>query len=173
MIKLTGERLLFVDDERGIRETLPAILRRYGFEVSVAATVAEATDEIKNHDFDLLLCDLNVEGEADGFEIVRAMREVNVIIILTGYAAMETAEDGIRLGIDDYIAKPATLTYIICPCAISTGSKRVMRHPSRPIASRRLCFLLRTNRRHPRHDYTMDNSRIQVLCKHASARRKA
>lgn len=109
-MKLTGKRLLFVDDEPAIRATLSAILRRYGFTVTLAATVTQALDEIKTQEFDLLLCDLNVDGVRNGFEVIRAMQEVNpncVKIILTGHPDVESEEEGIRLGVDEYIAKPA------------------------------------------------------------------
>jgi len=114
--KLTGKRLLFVDDEQGIRVTLSVILRRYGFTVTVAATVAEAIDEIKAQQFDLLLCDLNIDREDDGLEVVRVMREVNpqcVTIVLTGYPNRESAEEAVRLGIDDYIAKPSNANMLV------------------------------------------------------------
>ena len=64
------KRLLFVDDEPGIRNTLPVILRRYGFTVSVAATVDEALEQIRNEEFDLLLCDLNIHEEGDGYILI-------------------------------------------------------------------------------------------------------
>ena len=104
------KRLLFVDDEPSIRATLPVILRRYGFEVSVAATVAEARSLIKAQEFDLLLCDLNIERMGDGYEVVRAARQANpqcIVVILTGNPGMDSAIKGIREGVDDYIVKPA------------------------------------------------------------------
>lgn len=48
---LARKRLLFVDDESAIRAMLPVILRRYGFTVTIAATVGEAIAEIQDHDF--------------------------------------------------------------------------------------------------------------------------
>lgn len=115
-MKLAGKRLLFVDDERGIRETLSIILSRYGFKVTLARTVEEAVEQIKAQEFDLLLCDLNIERERDGYTVVRAMREVNpccVIVILTGYPDIESAEQVTRLGADDYIAKPADANILV------------------------------------------------------------
>src|SRR5204863_10028330 len=53
-------RILFADDEPAIRMTLPAILQQEGFEVSVAATVAEALAYINRDSFDVLLADLNI-----------------------------------------------------------------------------------------------------------------
>src|SRR2546430_17701349 len=55
-----SKRLLFVDDEEGIRNTLPTILERRGFDVRVAASVPEALAEIRTHKFDVLLSDLNI-----------------------------------------------------------------------------------------------------------------
>src|SRR3954470_22302932 len=108
-MKLSGKRLLFVDDERGIRETLAIILLRYGFTVTVAATVKEAIEQVQTQQFDLLLCDLNIEQKCDGYTVIRAMREINpqcLNIVLTGDPDEESAQEGIELGIDDYIAKP-------------------------------------------------------------------
>ena len=111
-----GKRLLFVDDERGIRETLSLILLRYGFTVTTAATVEEALLQIKAQGFDLLLCDLNIEGKGDGYKVVRAMREVAprcVVIMLTAYPDTESADQGVLHGIDDYIAKPADANVLV------------------------------------------------------------
>ena len=55
-----SKRLLFVDDEEGIRETLPLLLQARGFDVRVAASVPEALSEIRTHKFDVLLSDLNI-----------------------------------------------------------------------------------------------------------------
>jgi DNA-binding response OmpR family regulator len=109
-VGLTQKRLLFVDDEPGVRATLSAILRRYGFTVTVAASVEEALEQIRTHEFDLLLCDLNLQGEGDGYAVIRAMRESNprcVTMVLTGYPGVNSAVEGIHVGIDDYIVKPA------------------------------------------------------------------
>ena len=103
------KRVLFVDDERGIRETLSLILLRNGFTVTLAETVQEAIQQIEAQEFDLLLCDLNVERERDGYTVVRTMREVHprcITIILTGYPDLESAIEGIHLGVLDYITKP-------------------------------------------------------------------
>jgi two-component system, NtrC family, response regulator HydG len=113
---LARKRLLFVDDEAAIRATLPVILRRYGFTVTVAATVAEAIQQIKDQEFDLLLCDLNIEREGDGYDVVRAMQKVNrtcAVMILTAYPAVESAVEGIHLRIEDYIIKPSNADALV------------------------------------------------------------
>ena len=112
----TSRRLLFVDDEPSIRLTLPAILQNNGFDVRVAASVTEALVEIGQQEFDVLLSDLNIGSERDGFDVVKAMRQAHprcVTILLTGYPAFETAVEGIRHQIDDYVVKPADIELLI------------------------------------------------------------
>ena len=111
-----GNRLLFVDDEASIRLTLPPILQERGFQVQIAASVSEALTAIKAHKFDVLLSDINIDRESDGFTVVHAMREANpdcVTVLLTGYPAFETAVRSIRAEVDDYFTKPADLDAII------------------------------------------------------------
>jgi two-component system response regulator HydG len=121
------KRLLFVDDERGIRETLSRILDRYGFYVTVAATVAQALDQIRKQEFDLLLCDLNIEGEGDGYDVIRAMRNLNphcITIILTGYPDVESAVEGMHECIDDYIVKPANADVLVALLADKLAARQ-------------------------------------------------
>src|SRR5207302_11206979 len=100
-----GNRFLFVDDEPSIRLTLLPILQERGFQVQTAASVSEALTAIKAHKFDVLLSDINIDRESDGFTVVHAMREANpdcVTVLLTGYPAFETAVRSIRAEVDDY-----------------------------------------------------------------------
>lgn len=119
-MKPGSKRLLFVDDERGIRETLPPILRRYGFTVTVAASVPEALAQIREQRFDILLCDLNIGKEKDGYEVVRAIRAIDPdcrAVMLTAYPDMESAIEGIQNGVDDYIIKPSNADQLIASLA--------------------------------------------------------
>ncbi|HEY3987991.1 MAG TPA: response regulator [Acidobacteriaceae bacterium] len=109
-------RLLLVDDESVIRITLSAILAKYGFEVSAAASVAEALQKITSETFDVLLSDLNIGNPGDGLTVVSAMRRTQpeaVTMILTGYPAFETALEAIRQQVDDYIVKPANIPALV------------------------------------------------------------
>lgn len=126
--KLDGKRILFVDDERAIRETLSPILRKYGFTVTVSATVAHALNEIQGREFDLLLCDLNLEREGDGLDVIRAMRKVNprcVIFILTAYPAVDSAVEAINLAVDGYITKPANADALVASLAEKLFAKQI------------------------------------------------
>jgi DNA-binding NtrC family response regulator len=127
IVKPIPKRLLFVDDEPNIRATLPVILRRYGFMVTVAGTVSQALKHIRENRFDLLLCDLNIEHESDGLEVIRAMGEANpscVKIILTAYPAFESAVEGIHLGIDDYITKPTNADALVAVLAEKLSARQ-------------------------------------------------
>ena len=107
---MTKPRVLFVDDEPGIRTTLSAILEMHGFEVTARSSVPEALAAIQRDEYDVLLTDLNIGQPADGFTLVSAMRRTQpkaVNVIITGYPAFETALHAIRAQVDDYFVKPA------------------------------------------------------------------
>src|SRR3954466_13502742 len=109
-------RVLFVDDEAGIRNTLKPILEQHGFEVTVAATVPEALEHMNHATFDILLSDLNIGEPGDGFTVVSAMRRVQPqakAFILTGYPDFETALRAIRNQVDDYFVKPTDAATLV------------------------------------------------------------
>ena len=111
-----AQKLLFVDDERTIRVTLPAILHGAGFEVTVASSVPEALMLIHNERFNILLSDLNIGEPGDGFTVVSAMRRTQPeasTFILTGYPDFQSALLAIRNQVDDYFTKPADINKLI------------------------------------------------------------
>jgi ActR/RegA family two-component response regulator len=137
-------RLLFVDDEPGIRETFPAILGKHGFDVTPAATVAQALAEVTSHPFDVLVADLNIGQPGDGFTVVSAMRRTQpdcVTFILTGYPALETALEAIRSQVDDYLIKPANIPELV----EAIEGKLKHRTQQRIRATQRLSDVLRDN----------------------------
>jgi DNA-binding response OmpR family regulator len=109
-------KLLFVDDEPSIRMTLSAILEHNGFQVTVAATVAEALALVTAEKYDILISDLNIGQPGDGFTVVSAMRRTQpeaITVILTGYPAFDSALRAIREQVDDFITKPANLEELV------------------------------------------------------------
>lgn len=135
-------RILFADDESGIRMTLPLILEQEGFEVSVAATVAEAPAYINRDPFDVLLADLNIGERGDGFTLICAMRRVQpkaVTLILTGYPDFATALEAIRNQVDDYLTKPTDVKQLVE--TIKEKSKQPRRIT--PIQVKRVSTILR------------------------------
>ena len=128
-------RILFVDDEAGIRKTLKIILEQHGFEVAISSTVPEALEQINHFQFDVLLSDLNIGQPGDGFTVVSAMRRVQpeaATFILTGYPDFDTALQAIRSQVDDYLLKPTDV-----PTLIQTIKRRLKHRrpvpPERPL----------------------------------------
>jgi ActR/RegA family two-component response regulator len=122
-------RVLFVDDEPSIRLTLPPVLQDAGFEVRVSESVPDALFEINTNPFDVLISDLNIGEEGDGFLVVSAMRHIQpdcMNFILTGYPAFETALQAIHNQVDDYLVKPVEVGALIKAVrARVRGGKRV------------------------------------------------
>ena len=138
--------ILFVDDEPGIRMTLPAILDGFQFKVSVAATVPEALHLIATRKFDVLISDLNIGQPGDGFTVVSAMRRTQpnaVTFILTGYPAFESALEAIRQQVDDYLVKPADIQGLVEKIRQTLSSPRPIRH----FEPKRLAAILEDNKR--------------------------
>lgn len=99
--------VLVVDDEQNIRLTLSALLSRAGYVVTAAATGEEAVALFDRQRFDLMLVDLQMPG-INGIQVVEALRQRNLdtmVIILTGHGSLETAIEGLHLGIFDYMLK--------------------------------------------------------------------
>jgi len=109
-------RLLFVDDEAGIRKTLKLILERHGFEVTTSEAVPDALEQINHSTFEVLVSDLNIGQPGDGFTVVSAMRRVQpeaATFILTGYPDFDTALQAIRNQVDGYMLKPTDIPTLI------------------------------------------------------------
>jgi DNA-binding response OmpR family regulator len=138
-------RVLFVDDEPGIRETLPVILRGHGFDATSVATVAEALAEIAAHPFDVLISDLNIGQQSDGFTVVSAMRRTHpecINFILTGYPALEAALRMLSSQIDEVLVKPTNPSKIVA--AIEQRLRE--RKPAGIIETKRLSKILHDNK---------------------------
>jgi two-component system phosphate regulon response regulator OmpR len=103
--------LLVVDDDDRIRELLKEYLTRKGFRVSAAADAAGARRLLGVLHFDLLVLDVMMPGE-DGFSLTRWLRgragEAGAapVLILTARGRPDDRIEGLRLGADDYLAKP-------------------------------------------------------------------
>jgi ActR/RegA family two-component response regulator len=132
-------RLLFVDDDESIRLTLPTILAREGFEVTIAGSVPEGLDLIQKQTFDVLLSDLNIGSPGDGFTLVSAMRRTQpaaATLILTGYPDFETALEAIRQQVDGYITKPADIPTLLAELRNNLrGPRQVRRLQTKPVSA--------------------------------------
>lgn len=100
--------VLIVDDELDIREGSERILKRMGFNVTTAANGEEGLDNFKTVKPAIVLLDLKMPG-IDGLEVLRRIREIDdnvIVIVITGYATVETAIQAMKQGAYDFIPKP-------------------------------------------------------------------
>jgi DNA-binding NtrC family response regulator len=101
-------RLLIVDDELIVRDSLGKWFREEGYEVGTAESASEALTQLAVQNWDLALIDIKMPG-TDGIALQQRIREVHpelTCIIMTGYASVETAVQALKNGAYDYIAKP-------------------------------------------------------------------
>ena len=102
------KNILVVDDEQFIRLNLKQILTKEKYNVFVNATGAEALETVKKEQIDLALLDLNLP-DISGLEVLKQFKQIQpdlLVIIITGFASVESAVDAIKLGAYDYIKKP-------------------------------------------------------------------
>jgi len=102
--------VLVIEDEIGISNNIRKILSRKGYDVEQAITKDEALQKIEETAYKVVLLDLKIPG-VRGLELLEAIREKRrdtAVIIITGYASIETAIESARLGAVDYLPKPFT-----------------------------------------------------------------
>ena len=101
-------QVLVVDDELNIREGSQRILSRAGFDSFTAATGLEALDLLKEKSIPIVLLDLKMPG-TDGMEVLKRIRQMDtaiLVIVITGFATVETAIEAMKQGAYDFIPKP-------------------------------------------------------------------
>ena len=101
-------KLLIVDDELSVRDSLNKWFREEGYEVGIAESASEALSRVAEQSWDAALLDIKMPG-TDGIELQRRLREVDprlTVIMMTGYASVETAVAALKNGAYDYVTKP-------------------------------------------------------------------
>ncbi len=103
------DRILLVDDEEIVLETVGDDLREAGFDVTEAHNGVEGLLHIEERKFDLVISDLIMDG-MDGFGVLRAVKKISPetpVIIITGYPSAENAKKALMLGAREIIIKPS------------------------------------------------------------------
>lgn len=101
-------RILVVDDEESIREFLEIMLKKEGYEVTLAEDGKRAVELIKKKSFDMIISDLQMPNMS-GMELLKFVKDSNpelVFMIITAFGTTETAVEAMKLGAYDYITKP-------------------------------------------------------------------
>jgi DNA-binding NtrC family response regulator len=104
----TQGKLLIVDDELSVRDSLAKWFREEGYEIGTAENANDALTRLAEQRWDAALVDIKMHG-TDGIELQRRMHEVDpelLVIIMTGYASVETAVTALKNGAYDYVTKP-------------------------------------------------------------------
>jgi signal transduction histidine kinase len=105
---MPGERILVVDNDAQALESCASVLKRGGYEVTVATSGQQAIDMARHQQFDLVLADLTAHRQ-DGLDAVQAVKAIDpgiVGVVMTGQSAVATALDVLRQGVDDLLARP-------------------------------------------------------------------
>ena len=105
-------KILVVEDEAALRQTLVETLRESGYTVEIAATYAQAHEKIKLYQYDCVVVDLTLP-DGNGLELVRSLKADNStagVLIISARAALDDRLTGLELGADDYLVKPFHLS---------------------------------------------------------------
>lgn len=105
---MENSRLLIVDDEAVIRDGLKRILSGKAFAVETCSSGFSAIEIMQQREFDLIITDLKMPGMS-GMEVLKSVRTLQPdtpVILITGYASIDTAVEAMKNGASDYISKP-------------------------------------------------------------------
>jgi DNA-binding NtrC family response regulator len=107
----TGPHVLIVDDEAPAVQNLAHVCRKQGYDVTTRSSGAGALEALESRQFDLVLTDLRME-KIDGMAVLHRAREIDpdlAVIVITGYATLESAIEAMKAGAFHFIAKPIRL----------------------------------------------------------------
>jgi DNA-binding NtrC family response regulator len=118
----TRGRVIIIDDEESMRLGCRQALQMAGFACTIAENGAQGLDRIRQESFDVALLDLRMPG-MPGMEVLKRLKQESpntAVVIITGYAAIDSAVEAVKLGAYDYLPKPftpETLTELVLKAA--------------------------------------------------------
>lgn len=101
-------RILVLDDEPVVCKRLKKALEKLGYEVETFIDSQKAMERIQNKEFNIVITDLKMDG-IDGMEFLEEVKkrsQKTEVIVITGFATMDTAKESYKKGVFDFIAKP-------------------------------------------------------------------
>ncbi|MCC6720939.1 MAG: sigma-54-dependent Fis family transcriptional regulator [Bacteroidia bacterium] len=108
-------KILIVDDEASIRDTLKEILTFEGYDVELAEDGAKALEMLKKEEYDVALCDIKMP-KIDGLELLERVKGISddtSFIMISGHGTIETALEATKRGAYDFISKPPDLNKLL------------------------------------------------------------
>ena len=108
-------KILVIDDERSIRNTLKDILEYEKYEVDLAEDGNKGIEKIRSAEYDIVLCDIKMPG-LDGIEVLERLNILapdTPVVMISGHGNIDTAVDSIKKGAFDYIEKPLDLNRLL------------------------------------------------------------
>jgi DNA-binding NtrC family response regulator len=103
--------ILILDDEPIVSKRLQPSLEKKGYEVETFTESMKALQRIREREFDIVITDLKMEG-VDGMQILAEVKKRSPrteVIVITGFATMQTAKESFQQGVLDFLAKPFKL----------------------------------------------------------------
>ncbi len=126
---MQAERLLLIiEDDAAFARTLSKSFERRGYRVLLASSLDEATAMLRQHKPGYAVVDLKLNGNTSGLTCVQVLHRHDpdmLIVVLTGYASINTAVEAIKLGAVQYLAKPANTDDIEAAFGHVAGSEPV------------------------------------------------
>jgi DNA-binding NtrC family response regulator len=107
-------RIMVLDDEPIVCKRLKPALEKQGYEVDTFTQSSEAMEQIRSIDYDIIVTDLKMKG-VDGMQLLTEAKRRSPrteVIVITGFATLETARQSFQKGVFDFIAKPFKLSEI-------------------------------------------------------------
>lgn len=107
-------KILVIDDDNNLRETLRDLLELEGYEVAEAADGAQAMQRVVTGFYDLILCDFQLTDRT-GIEVIHQIRQMNKesqILMMTAHASLDTAVKAIQESVYDFLIKPVDIDYL-------------------------------------------------------------
>ena len=147
-------KLLIIDDERGIRNTLKEILADEGHEVDVAENGKLGLEMAQAKSFDLIFSDIKMP-EMDGIEFLTALKSGDEpsdapIVMISGHGDVETAVQALKLGAYDFLLKPLDLNRILITTKNALESKNLKQETKQLELSTVVLSVTKRNRKRSR-----------------------
>jgi len=121
-------KILIIEDDESTRKTLSLVLGKKGYATEAACTGQEALEKAKKQSFNVTLLDLKLP-DMEGLELVAPLKELHpdlAVIVITGYASLETALQALKQGAADYITKPLDMGGVLAAIGEALEKQRLV-----------------------------------------------